>query len=198
MSDTCPNKTALTDDDLATHAWQLDVPGFGEAGQEKLKNCTALVSRIGGLGGPLAFSLAAAGVGKLILAHAGDLKPSDLNRQILMTRDAPRVRAQHDHCVPVLFSKFKDSRDGGCLFHVTRHLESRLLYMVDQCSQRRLFLTQLFSPLIATGIHECRVADKIRLRCDDVQYLQRGSHPLCQINCLCCHWIVRFVEGDAK
>lgn len=32
----------------------------------------------------MAFSLAAAGVGKLIIAHAGALKPSDLNRQILM------------------------------------------------------------------------------------------------------------------
>ena len=77
----------LTDEDRATYAWQFDVPGFGEPGQEELKNCTALVSRIGGLGGPLAFSLAAAGVGKLILAHAGDLKPSDLNRQILMKRE---------------------------------------------------------------------------------------------------------------
>lgn len=78
----------LNDDDRATYAWQLDVPGFDEAGQERLKNCTALVSRVGGLGGPLALSLAAAGVGRLILAHAGDLKPADLNRQILMTRDA--------------------------------------------------------------------------------------------------------------
>ena len=78
----------LTDEDTATYAWQLDVPGFGESGQTRLKNCTALVSRAGGLGGPLAYSLAAAGVGRLIIAHAGDLKPSDLNRQILMTRDA--------------------------------------------------------------------------------------------------------------
>jgi molybdopterin-synthase adenylyltransferase len=105
MSDTCPNKTALTDDDLATHAWQLDVPGFGEAGQEKLKNCTALVSRIGGLGGPLAFSLAAAGVGKLILAHAGDLKPSDLNRQILMTRDA--LGSSRATCAAETLHRFK-------------------------------------------------------------------------------------------
>jgi molybdopterin/thiamine biosynthesis adenylyltransferase len=38
--------------------------------------------------------LAAAGVGRIILAHAGNLKPADLNRQILMTYDwlgRPRV-----------------------------------------------------------------------------------------------------------
>jgi len=32
--------------------------------------------------------LAAAGVGRLVLAHGGNLKPSDLNRQLLMRHDA--------------------------------------------------------------------------------------------------------------
>ena len=67
------------------YTWQEDVPGFGEAAQEKLRQCTAMVSRVGGLGGPLALSLAAAGVGRIILAHGGELRPDDLNRQILMT-----------------------------------------------------------------------------------------------------------------
>jgi molybdopterin/thiamine biosynthesis adenylyltransferase len=86
--------TRLTDEERGVYAWQLDVPGFGEAGQEKLKASAALVSRVGGLGGPLAYSLAAAGIGKLILAHGGALLPSDLNRQVLMTHDwlgKPRV-----------------------------------------------------------------------------------------------------------
>lgn len=69
------------------YTWQADVPNFGRAAQETLRNSTALISRIGGLGGPLAFSLAAAGVGRIILAHAGSLRPDDLNRQILMTHD---------------------------------------------------------------------------------------------------------------
>src|SRR5512137_3076720 len=86
----------LTPEERAVYEWQMWVPGFGEAGQEKLKSATALVSRVGGLGGPLAQSLAAAGIGKLILAHGGNLKPSDLNRQILMTADwlgKPRVES---------------------------------------------------------------------------------------------------------
>src|SRR5919112_1485812 len=64
------------------------VPGVGEEGQRKLKGASVLVSRIGGVGGLAAYELAAAGVGRLILAHAGDVKPSDLNRQLLMTHAA--------------------------------------------------------------------------------------------------------------
>ncbi len=70
------------------------VTGFGEAGQQALKNASVLVSRIGGLGGMVAYELAAAGIGTLVLAHAGDVKPSDLNRQLLMTHDwlgKPRI-----------------------------------------------------------------------------------------------------------
>lgn len=77
----------LTEQDRAIYEWQLDVPGMGEAGQAKLRQSTALVTRAGGLGGPLCFTLAAAGIGKLIVAHAGDLRPDDLNRQILMAYD---------------------------------------------------------------------------------------------------------------
>lgn len=75
----------LTEDERAVYEWQTSVPDFGEAGQEKLKAASALVSRCGGLGGPLCYSLAAAGIGKLVIAHGGSVKPSDLNRQILMT-----------------------------------------------------------------------------------------------------------------
>ncbi len=84
----------LTKEELATYEWQLDVPGHGIEGQERLKNSTVLVSRCGGLGSVVAYELAAAGVGTLILAHGGNVKYSDLNRQLLMTHDwlgKPRV-----------------------------------------------------------------------------------------------------------
>jgi molybdopterin/thiamine biosynthesis adenylyltransferase len=86
----------LTAEERAVYEWQLDVPGFGERGQLDLKETTVLVSRVGGLGSVVAYELAAAGVGRLILAHAGDIKPSDLNRQLLMTHAAvgtSRVRS---------------------------------------------------------------------------------------------------------
>lgn len=84
----------LNDEEKAIYEWQMNIRGLGEYGQEKLRGACALVSRVGGLGGPLAQELAAAGIGKLILVHGGNLKPSDLNRQILMTHDwlgKPRV-----------------------------------------------------------------------------------------------------------
>jgi molybdopterin-synthase adenylyltransferase len=63
------------------------IPGFGEEAQLKLRNCSALVSRVGGLGGPAALMLAMAGIGKLVFAHGGTLTWSNLNRQILMRGD---------------------------------------------------------------------------------------------------------------
>ena len=77
----------LSDGERAIYAWQFGVPGFGEEGQQRLKGASVLVSRVGGVGGMVAYQLAAAGVGKLVLAHAGELRPDDLNRQLLMRHD---------------------------------------------------------------------------------------------------------------
>lgn len=87
---------ALTDFEKSRYEWQMWVPGFGEEGQRKLKSASVLISRCGGVGGAVAYELAAAGVGRLVLAHGGNLKPSDLNRQLLMTHDwigKPRVES---------------------------------------------------------------------------------------------------------
>ena len=84
----------LTDVERQVYEWQLWVDGFGEAGQQRLQASSVLVSRCGGLGGLVAYELAAAGIGRLVLAHGGNLKPADLNRQLLMTHDwvgRPRV-----------------------------------------------------------------------------------------------------------
>ena len=78
----------LTDAEREVYSWQTTVAGFGEDGQRRLKAATVMVSRIGGVGGLVAYELAAVGVGRLVLAHAGKLKPSDLNRQLLMRHDA--------------------------------------------------------------------------------------------------------------
>lgn len=91
-----PAPEGLTQEERDVYAWQMDVPGFGTEGQEKLKNSTVLISRVGGLGSVVALELAAAGIGHLVLAHGGNIKPSDLNRQLLMTHDAlgtPRVES---------------------------------------------------------------------------------------------------------
>ena len=78
---------ALDELDRSIYEWQMWAEGIGELGQRKLKTASVLISRVGGVGGTVAFQLAAAGVGKVILAHAGPIMPSDLNRQLLMTYD---------------------------------------------------------------------------------------------------------------
>lgn len=86
----------LNELDKAIYEWQMWVPDFGEIGQEKLKNSSVLISRVGGVGSVVAYELAAAGVGKLVLAHGGNIKHSDLNRQLVMTYDClgkPRIES---------------------------------------------------------------------------------------------------------
>lgn len=90
-----PPADALTEIEAATYEWQMWSPGFGEQGQRRLKNSTVLISRCGGLGSVVAYELAAAGVGHLVIAHGGVVKHSDLNRQLLMTADwigKPRIQ----------------------------------------------------------------------------------------------------------
>lgn len=88
----------LTEWELEKYKRQIQLPDFGVAAQEKLKASSALVTRVGGLGGPTALWLAAAGIGKLVIAHGGTVTPSNLNRQILMRGDgvgkprAPQAR----------------------------------------------------------------------------------------------------------
>lgn len=94
MNDIRPN--TLDDEERAIYQWQMWMPGLGEEGQRKLKSASVMVSRCGGVGGAAATYLAAAGVGRLLIAHAGDVRPSDLHRQTLMTHDwigKPRVES---------------------------------------------------------------------------------------------------------
>jgi molybdopterin/thiamine biosynthesis adenylyltransferase len=86
----------ISPDERSRYEWQLWINGFGEGGQRRLKGATVFISRIGGVGGTVAMQLAAAGIGRLILAHAGDLRLNDLNRQLLMTTGGigkPRIES---------------------------------------------------------------------------------------------------------
>ena len=72
----------LTPEERAIYEWQMWVPGFGEEGQRRLKAASVLISRVGGLGGVVAYQIAAAGIGKLVLAMGGKVKASDLHRHL--------------------------------------------------------------------------------------------------------------------
>ncbi len=77
----------LSDEERAIYEWQMWVPGFGEEGQRRLKSASVLISRVGGLGGVVAYQLAAAGVGRLVLAMGGKVKPSDLHRHLQQSHE---------------------------------------------------------------------------------------------------------------
>jgi molybdopterin/thiamine biosynthesis adenylyltransferase len=78
----------MTPDERERYKRQLMSAGFTDEHQERLRSSTVLLAGIGGLGGALAYGLAAAGVGKIKLIHAGRLTESNLNRQTLMQESA--------------------------------------------------------------------------------------------------------------
>lgn len=68
---------------MARYSRQIGPGALSSEGQVRLKRSAALVTRAGGMGGPAALALAMAGVGRIILAHGGELTSPDLNRQVL-------------------------------------------------------------------------------------------------------------------
>ncbi|MBI5675910.1 MAG: HesA/MoeB/ThiF family protein [Nitrospirae bacterium] len=77
----------LSEIEMERYRRQLMLHGFTEEHQRKLKDSTALIAGIGGLGGTAAIYLAVAGIGKMVFAHYGNLTLSNMNRQILMRHD---------------------------------------------------------------------------------------------------------------
>jgi len=75
---------SLQQQELERYRRQLMLRGFTEDHQRRLKNSSAVIAGVGGLGGTAALYLAVAGIGRLILVHSGNLTLSNLNRQILM------------------------------------------------------------------------------------------------------------------
>jgi molybdopterin-synthase adenylyltransferase len=73
----------LTEKDLQRYDRQIMLQGFGIDGQEKLKKAKVFLAGIGGLGSPIAYYMAAAGIGTLIIADHDVADLSNLNRQIL-------------------------------------------------------------------------------------------------------------------
>jgi molybdopterin/thiamine biosynthesis adenylyltransferase len=77
----------MNDEQLLRYSRQILLPQFGVEGQERLMASTVLVVGAGGLGSPVALYLAAAGVGRLVIADFDRVDLTNLQRQILHATD---------------------------------------------------------------------------------------------------------------
>ena len=85
----------LTEYDRKRYDRQMLISGFGEEGQEKLKNTKVFVAGVGGLGSPVSTYLAVAGFGHITIADLDVVDLSNLNRQILhWDRDVGAVKVK--------------------------------------------------------------------------------------------------------
>ncbi len=88
-------KLDLNAQEIARYNRQIILPEIGLEGQKKLKKSRVLVVGAGGLGSPILYYLAAAGVGTLGIIDFDVVTLSNLNRQILYSADdigMPKVK----------------------------------------------------------------------------------------------------------
>jgi len=85
----------LSNEEIARYSRHLILPEVGLEGQQKLKAAKVLCVGTGGLGSPLAFYLAAAGIGTIGLVDFDVVDESNLQRQIIhFTSDVGRPKIQ--------------------------------------------------------------------------------------------------------
>ncbi len=70
---------------LKRYRRQISIPGWGEAGQEKLARSKVMVIGAGGLGFPVLSYLAAAGVGEIVIVEQDWIEETNLNRQLFFS-----------------------------------------------------------------------------------------------------------------
>jgi molybdopterin/thiamine biosynthesis adenylyltransferase/rhodanese-related sulfurtransferase len=92
-------RRGLSKELLARYSRQIILPQVGEAGQKKLADAKVLCVGAGGLGSPLAFYLAAGGIGTLGIIDNDKADLSNLQRQILHHEGVvgvPKVQSARD------------------------------------------------------------------------------------------------------
>lgn len=89
----------LTEEEIERYSRHIILKDLGGTGQQKIKDAKVLVVGAGGLGSPVAFYLAAAGVGTLGLVDSDHVDLTNLQRQILHTTEdtgRPKVESARE------------------------------------------------------------------------------------------------------
>ena len=91
----------MNDQELMRYSRSIMLPEVDVAGQEAWRRARVLILGLGGLGGPVAAYLAAAGVGELVLVDDDQVESSNLQRQIIH-RDQACGQAKVDSAAATL------------------------------------------------------------------------------------------------
>ncbi|MTI61791.1 MAG: sulfur carrier protein ThiS [Firmicutes bacterium] len=89
----------FSEEEIERYSRHIILQDIGGTGQQKIKEASVLVVGAGGLGSPVSFYLAAAGVGKLGIVDSDVVDRSNLQRQILHTSDdvdRPKVESAEE------------------------------------------------------------------------------------------------------
>ncbi len=89
----------FTEEQIERYSRHIILPEVGAEGQSKLLNAKVFMIGAGGLGSPVAYYLAAAGVGTIGLADADVVDSSNLQRQIIHNQDRigmPKVESARE------------------------------------------------------------------------------------------------------
>lgn len=113
----------LNDQEFLRYSRQLLLEDIGPEGQERLKCAKVLIVGLGGLGSPASLYLAAAGVGRLILADHDTLHETNLQRQIMyQSADITKCKAE------LAQQQLRALNPLIRYTTITKRLESQLLY----------------------------------------------------------------------
>lgn len=84
----------FTEDEIKRYSRHILLPEVGGKGQKKINEARVLMVGAGGLGAPIAYYLAAAGVGKIGIVDGDHVELSNLQRQIIhSTQDLGKSKA---------------------------------------------------------------------------------------------------------
>ena len=118
----------LSENEINRYKRQLQISNWDSSSQEKLKTSTVFVAGAGGLGSPVLYYLAAAGVGHIKICDRDRIDLSNLNRQILYgTSDTGKWKAE------TAASKIYSINDNIKITHFNADAGWELLDEISEC-----------------------------------------------------------------